>query len=56
MASQPSKPWTNEALTVLHGQKFRNEIGTAKVDYLHQHVRGAQRWRFPQAFMPTMRR
>ena len=56
MASQPSKPWTNEELVVLHGQKFRNEIGHAKVDYLHQHVRGAQRWTYPQAFMPTFRR
>lgn len=56
MASQPGKPWTNEELVVLHGMKFRNEIGTAKVDYLHQHVRGAQRWSYPQAFMPTIRR
>jgi hypothetical protein len=57
MASQQGKPWTNDEIAVLHGQKFRNGIGAlAKVDYLHQHVRGAQRWRYPQQFMPMLRR
>lgn len=56
MAAQPNKSWTAEEVAVLHGQKFRNEIGTAKVDYLHSHTYGAQRWRYPQAFMPTMRK
>jgi hypothetical protein len=56
MASQPNKTYTNEAVSVLHGQKFRNEIGGAKVDYLHAHTRGAQRWSYPQQFMPMLRR
>jgi len=56
LALQPNKPWSNSELGVLHGQRFRNQIGQAKVDYLHAHTRGAQRWRYPQQFMPTMRR
>jgi len=56
MGLQPNKPWTNGEIAVMHGQKFHNLIGQAKVDYLHQHTRGAQRWRYPQAFMPTIRR
>ena len=56
LASQQSKPWTNDDVAVLHGQKFRNEIGTARVDYLHSHVAGAQRWSFPGAFIPQVRR
>src|SRR5262245_11787731 len=56
MASQPNKSYTSEEIAVLHGQKFRNEIGEAKVAYLHSHRYGAQRWAYPQAFMPTMRK
>lgn len=56
LAAQQSKPWTNDDVAVLHGQKFRNEIGSARVDNLHSHVAGAQRWRFPGAFVPMLRR
>jgi len=56
MALMPNKPWSNGEIGVLYGQKFRNSIGQAKVDYLHAHTRGAQRWRFPQQFMPMLRR
>jgi hypothetical protein len=56
MALQPAKPWSNSEIAVMHGQKFRNEIGQAKVDYQHAHTRGAQRWRYPQQFMPMLRR
>lgn len=56
MAAQQNKPWSNDEIATLHGQKFRNEIGSARVDQLHQHTQGAQRWTFPRAFMPMQRR
>ena len=55
MALAPSKPWSNGEIGVLHGQRFRNMIGQAKVDYLHAHTRGAQRWSYPRQFMPQRR-
>ena len=55
MAAQQNKPWSNDEIATLHGQKFRNEIGSARVDHLHQHTQGAQRWAFPSAFMPLRR-
>lgn len=50
MMSQPSKPYANSQLAVLHTKKFWNAVAQAKVEGLHRNVYRGQSWRFPQAF------
>lgn len=50
MMSQPSKPYSNEALSVYHLRRFRDAVGKARADAILANTEGAQNWRFPQSF------
>jgi hypothetical protein len=50
MMSQISKPYTSPANAMVHMRVFKSAVQKAKVDSRHEHLFGAQRWRFPQTF------
>lgn len=56
MMMQPSKPYTNEKLSVAHYKLFRNAMSLACTEAVHRNVQNAQAWAFPQTFATHNRR
>lgn len=45
--AQPKKSWTNDKLALLHGQRFRSGMATARDVSRRRYTFGESTWRFP---------
>jgi hypothetical protein len=47
MMAQPSKPYTNERMSIFNTRKFDVAVAQARAAVRHKNINGGQAWRFP---------